>query len=62
MINELFHELAELSAVLARITELRMEEHAPVIEPDPVEEFKEVGGFTHVLGYKTLVYARDWLG
>ena len=45
---ELFHELAELSAVLARITELRMEEHAPVIEPDPVEEFPEVEGVIYV--------------
>ena len=42
---ELFHELAELSAVLARTTEIRMEEHAPAPEPEAVDEFPEVEGW-----------------
>lgn len=41
---ELFHELAELSAVLARITEMRMEEYAPTAEPVAVDEFEEIDG------------------
>ena len=45
---ELFHELAELSAILARICSIEMENHAPVIEPEPVEEFPEIDGVIYV--------------
>lgn len=45
---ELFHELAELSTVLARIGQVIIEDETPIAEPDLVEEFLEVGEFTHV--------------
>ena len=45
---ELFHELAELSAVLARMGQVVIEAETPVAEPEPVDEFPEIEGVIYV--------------
>ena len=45
---ELFHELAELSAVLARIGQGVIEAETPVAEPEPVDEFPEIEGVIRI--------------
>lgn len=45
---ELAFELAELSASLSRIAEIRMDDFVPEPEPEAVDEFPEVEGFIYV--------------
>jgi len=48
MIADLFRELAELSATLARIAAIQMEPYAPAQEPAPIDEFVEIEGVTTI--------------
>lgn len=45
---ELLWWQAELTAILARIGSIEMENHAPVIEMEPVDEFPEIDGVIYV--------------